>query len=165
MGRKGGYLSNLCPAFHRSRHILDRGSECIYSFVDSSLDRHWIGSRSDVFKAFMNYCLGKNSCSCCIVSSNIICFASSLFQKLGSHVFKWILKLYLFCNSNSIAAYLRRAEFLVKYNVSSPWAQCNAYCVRHGIYSTLHGISGFFTESKLFSHYFLLPFIYKSLNG
>ena len=114
--------SNLCDGLFafdwlgRSFQFFNSSFNC---FLDTFADNHWVSACSYVLQAFANHRLCKNSCSCCTVTGNIICFGSYFFNKLSAHVLKCIFKLDFFSDGYTIIRDQRAAEFFLQNDVTA----------------------------------------------
>ena len=100
----------------------------------------------------MNHGLSQQGCGGGAVTGYIVGLGGYFFNKLGTHVFKWILQFDFTGNGNTVINDVRSAEFLVKNYIAALRSQGNLYCISQLVNTLQESCPGFFIIKYFFSH-------------
>ena len=130
------YCCNLCNfffVFYWLRHLFKLCYNRSHSFFYTFLYYHWVCPLVYFFHTFLSHDLCKQSRSCCPVTCIIVCFTSCFFYKLGTHIFKRIWKVNLFCNRYSVVNNVWSTPFFIKSYIPTLRSQSRYHSFCNGI--------------------------------
>jgi hypothetical protein len=94
--------------------------------VDTSGQRHWIGTSGYHFQALAKDCFAEDGRGGRSITRNIVGFACGFFDELGAKVFKGIIKFDVLGHSDTVFGHLWGSPAFVQNSVSTAWAQSAA---------------------------------------
>ena len=146
------YSCHLRFAVYFAAHFSDSFYCTLGCFLHTFTKNDGVRTCLQVFHTLTDHCLCKNGCSCGTVTGYIVGLGSYFFYQLSSHVLESILKLYLFCNGNTIVGDERSAVLFVKNYVSSFGSKRYLYGICQFIHTCCKSFSCVCSIFNVFSH-------------
>mmetsp|Transcript_4526 Transcript_4526/g.7578 ORF Transcript_4526/g.7578 Transcript_4526/m.7578 type:complete len:325 (-) Transcript_4526:123-1097(-) len=155
VGRDGTHLRDLFLAGDWTRNILQRIHDRSHGQLNTSAQIHGIHTGSDSLATFAVDSTRQNSGSGGSISRYIIGFTRHTLDELGAHIFKLVLEINRFGDSDAILGNLRSSVWLTDNGIAALGTQSDLHSIGQEVDSSQHGSSSFDTKLDLLTHHSL----------